>query len=38
LATQEGTLATSRDRLSDLKKQKSAEESRLNSLIEKLAF
>jgi hypothetical protein len=38
LATQEGTLAISRDRLSDLKKQKAAEESRLNALIEKLVF
>jgi hypothetical protein len=38
LATQEATLATSRDHLSDLKKQKAAEESRLNGLIEKLAF
>ena len=38
LATQEATLATSRDRLSDLKKQQTAEVSRLNALIEKLAF
>jgi chromosome segregation ATPase len=38
LATQEGTLAASRDRLSDLKKQKTAAESRLNTLIEKLDF
>jgi chromosome segregation ATPase len=38
LATQESTLATSRDKLSDLKKQKAAEESRLNTLIEKLDF
>jgi hypothetical protein len=38
LATQESTLASSRDRLSDFKKQKAAEESKLNSLIEKLEF
>jgi hypothetical protein len=38
LATQEATLATSRDKLSDLKKQKAAEESRLNNLIETLDF
>jgi hypothetical protein len=38
LATQEGALATSRDRLGDLKKQKTAAESRLNGLIEKLDF
>jgi chromosome segregation ATPase len=38
LATQESTLATSRDRVSDLRKQKATEESRLNALIEKLAF
>jgi len=38
LATQESTLASSRDRLSDLKKQKAAEESKLNALIEKLEF
>ncbi len=38
LAAQEGTLATSRDKVSDLKKQKTADESRLNSLIEKMDF
>jgi hypothetical protein len=38
LAGQEGALASSRDRLSDLKKQKAADESRLNALIEKLDF
>ena len=38
LATQESALATSRDKLSDLKKQKAADESRLNALIEKLDF
>jgi hypothetical protein len=38
LATQESALATSRDRLSDLKKQQAAAESRLNALIEKLDF
>ena len=38
LATQESALASSRDRLSDLKKQKAAGESRLNTLIEKLNF
>jgi hypothetical protein len=38
LATQEATLAASRDRWSALGKQKTAEESRLTSLIEKLEF
>jgi hypothetical protein len=38
LATQESTLASSRDKLSDLKKQKAADESKLNALIEKLDF
>ena len=38
LAAQESTLASSRDRSSDLKKQKAAGESRLNTLIEKLDF
>jgi hypothetical protein len=38
LATQEGALATSRDKLSDLKKQRAAEQSRLDTLIEKLNF
>ncbi len=38
LATQEATLAASRDRWSALSKQKTAEESRLNTLIEKLDF
>jgi hypothetical protein len=38
LAAQEVTLAASRDRLSDLKKQKNAAESRLDTLIEKLEF
>jgi hypothetical protein len=38
LATQESALASSRDRLSDLKKQKVANESKLNALIEKLDF
>jgi len=38
LATQESTLAGSRDRLSDLKKQKAAGESKLDALIEKLDF
>jgi hypothetical protein len=38
LATQEATLAASRDRWSAMSKQKVAAESRLNSLIEKLDF
>jgi len=38
LATQENALASSRDRLADLKKQKAADESQLNGLIEKLDF
>jgi len=38
LAAQEGALASSRDRSSDLKKQKAGDESRLNALIEKLDF
>jgi hypothetical protein len=38
LAAQESALASSRDKLSDLKKQKAAEESKLNALIEKLDF
>ncbi len=38
LATQEAALASSRDKLSDLKKQQAADESRLNTLIEKLDF
>src|SRR3984957_5190361 len=38
LATQESALATARDKQSDLKKQKAAEESKLNALIEKLEF
>ena len=38
LATQESALASSRDRLADLKKQKAADESQLNGLIEKLDF
>lgn len=38
LAAQEATLAASRDRMSDLTKQKTAAESRLNALIEKLEF
>jgi hypothetical protein len=38
LATQEAALAASRDRWSALSKQKAAEESRLNTLIEKLEF
>jgi hypothetical protein len=38
LATQEATLAASRDRWSALSKQKAAEESRLNTLIEKMDF
>jgi hypothetical protein len=38
LATQESALATSRDKLSDLKKRQAAEESKLNTLIEKLEF
>lgn len=38
LAAQENTLASSRDKLSELRKQKTAEESRLNTLIEKLDF
>jgi chromosome segregation ATPase len=38
LATQESALAASRDKLSDLKKQKAADESKLNTLIEKLEF
>jgi hypothetical protein len=38
LGTQESALAIARDKLSDLKKQKAADESRLNTLIEKLEF
>ena len=38
LATQEAALAASRDKLSDLKKQKAGGESKLNTLIEKLNF
>jgi hypothetical protein len=38
LAAQESSLANSRDKSSDLKKQKAAGESRLNSLIEKMDF
>ena len=38
LATQEAALAASRDRWSALSKQKAAEESTLNTLIEKLSF
>ncbi|MGA2878885.1 MAG: DUF4139 domain-containing protein [Bryobacteraceae bacterium] len=38
LAAQESAMASSRDKLSDLKKQKAADESRLNSLIEKMDF
>jgi hypothetical protein len=38
MATQEAALAASRDRWSVLSKQKAAEESRLNGLIEKLDF
>jgi hypothetical protein len=38
LGAMESTLASSRDKLSDLKKQKSADEARLNALIEKLNF
>src|SRR5580698_805002 len=38
LSTQEATLANSRDKLSDAKKQKAADEARLNTLIEKLNF
>jgi hypothetical protein len=38
LATQESALASSRDRSSDLKKQKATDESKLNTLIEKLEF
>ncbi|HTC86869.1 MAG TPA: DUF4139 domain-containing protein [Bryobacteraceae bacterium] len=38
LAAQESSLASSRDKSSDLKKQKGAAESRLNSLIEKMDF
>jgi hypothetical protein len=38
LATQEGDLAGLRDQSSDLKKQKAAEESKLNTLIERLDF
>jgi hypothetical protein len=38
LSTQEATLATSRDKLSDLKMRKAGDESRLNALIEKLDF
>lgn len=38
LATQEAALATLRDHLSDVKKEKAADESRLNTLIEKLSF
>lgn len=38
LASQESALASSRDRASDLKKQKAADESRLDALIEKLDF
>jgi hypothetical protein len=38
LATQEGELARLRDQASDLKKQRAAQESSLNTLIEMLAF
>ncbi len=38
LASQESALASSRDRANDLKKQKAADESRLDALIEKLDF
>ncbi len=38
LAAQEGQLATLRDRESDLKKQKTAQESNLRAAIEKLDF
>jgi hypothetical protein len=38
LAAQESDLATSRDKLSDLKKQKSASESKMNTLIDTLEF
>ena len=38
LAAQESSLVSSRDKASDLKKQKAAGESRLNSLIEKMDF
>jgi hypothetical protein len=38
LAAQEGSLASSRDKSSELKKQRTAEEFRLNTLIEKLDF
>jgi hypothetical protein len=38
LGAMESTLASSRDKLSDLKKQKAADEARLNTLIEKLNF
>jgi hypothetical protein len=38
LGAMESTLASSRDKLSDLKKQKAADEARLNMLIEKLNF
>ncbi len=38
LAAQESELAASRDKLSDLRKQRAMEESRLNSLIEKMQF
>ncbi|MGD0132528.1 MAG: DUF4139 domain-containing protein [Bryobacteraceae bacterium] len=38
LGAMESTLASSRDKLSDVKKQKAADEARLNTLIEKLNF
>jgi chromosome segregation ATPase len=38
LGAMESTLASSRDKLSDAKKQKAADEARLNALIEKLDF
>jgi hypothetical protein len=38
LATQETELAASRDKLSDLRKQKTAAQSRLNLLIENMSF
>ncbi len=38
LATQESALAASRDKLSDLKKQQTEDELKLNTLIEKLEF
>jgi hypothetical protein len=38
LGAMESTLANSRDKLSDAKKQKAADEARLNTLIEKLNF